>query len=320
MHNKIKHLLYIIKKMINEDFPIEENSTIKDLNIKDEISNILKQKKKNHLIGKEVVNKLDSKIKKERLLLQLIQEYNFHKKDQKDKEENLIDVTTKREHFQNNLKATIHFHNQIKEQVGEFLEEIEICENKIKELNNERDNITSTSFSLMQKKSEEKKNLQKQITEIEGKINQQIDLINNLNKKYEDLVKQKENEEKNLMSQDKLNIERYNSLYKRYKDMLNKYNIYEQEEDNKLSNDLEITKKAYEDNLLKEDLKIKLTEEKIKNEFLQKNMDYISNKVNLVTKDENANLLKMSGFKKYLSPKTNASTIYSTTIGNNSKY
>jgi hypothetical protein len=228
--------------MINEDFPIEENSTIKDLNIKDEISNILKQKKKNHLIGKEVVNKLDSKIKKERLLLQLIQEYNFHKKDQKDKKENLIDVTTKREHFQNNLKATIHFHNQIKEQVGEFLEEIEICENKIKELNNERDNITSTSFSLMQKKSEEKKNLQKQITEIEGKINQQIDLINNLNKKYEDLVKQKENEEKNLMSQDKLNIERYNSLYKRYKDMLNKYNIYEQEEDNKLSNDLEITK------------------------------------------------------------------------------
>ena len=164
----------------------------------------------------------------------------------------------------------------------------------------------------MQKKSEEKKNLQKQITEIEGKINQQIDLINNLNKKYEDLVKQKENEEKNLMSQDKLNIERYNSLYKRYKDMLNKYNIYEQEEDNKLSNDLEITKKAYEDNLLKEDLKIKLTEEK--------NMDYISNKVNLVTKDENVNLIKMSGFKKYLSPKTNASTIYSTTIGNNSKY
>ena len=122
------------------------------------------------------------------------------------------------------------------------------------------------------------------------------------------------------MSQDKLNIERYNSLYKRYKDMLNKYNIYEQEEDNKLSNDLEITKKAYEDNLLKEDLKIKLTEEKIKNEFLQKNMDYISNKVNLVTKDENVNLIKMSGFKKYLSPKTNASTIYSTTIGNNSKY
>ena len=303
--------------MINEDFPIEENSTIKDLNIKDEISNILKQKKKNHLIGKEVVNKLDSKIKKERLLLQLIQEYNFHKKDQKDKEENLIDVTTKREHFQNNLKATIHFHNQIKEQVGEFLEEIEICENKIKELNNERDNITSTSFSLMQKKSEEKKNLQKQITEIEGKINQQIDLINNLNKKYEDLVKQKENEEKNLMSQDKLNIERYNSLYKRYKDMLNKYNIYEQEEDNKLSNDLEITKKAYEDNLLKEDLKIKLTEEKIKNEFLQKNIDDISNKVNLISNNENMNnLIKMNGFKK----KTNASTIYSTTIGNNSKY
>ena len=115
-------------------------------------------------------------------------------------------------------------------------------------------------------------------------------------------------------------IERYNKLYKRYSDLLNKFNMYENEEDNKFNNEIAITKKAYEDYLYKEDLKIKLTEEKIKNEFLQKNMDYISNKVNLVTKDENANLLKMSGFKKYLSPKTNASTIYSTTIGNSSKY
>jgi len=67
-------------------------------------------------------------------------------------------------------------------------------------------------------------------------------------------------------------------------------------------------------------LKIKLTEEKIKNEFLQKNIDDISNKVNLISNNENMNnLIKMNGFKKN-EPKTNVSTIYSTTVGNYSKY
>ena len=303
---------------LKEDLSIEENE--KNINIKNEISELLKQKKKNHLIGKENVNQLDTKIRKERLILQLLRDCRYYEKDEKEKEDNLAEITTKREKFKDNLNSTIKYHNEIKEQLCDYLEEIEMYENKLNELNKERENIVSSSFSLMQKKSEEKINYQKEISETTFKIEQQDVLIKNLNERIDNLENQKENEKKKLMQREIQDIERYNKLYKRYSDLLNKYNMIENEEDNKFNTEMAITKKAYEDYLYKEDLKIKLTEEKIKNEFLQKNIDDISNKVNLISNNENLNnLIKMNGFKKN-EPKTNVSTIYSTTVGNYSKY
>ena len=303
---------------LKEDLSIEENE--KNINIKNEISELLKQKKKNHLIGKENVNQLDTKIRKERLILQLLRDCRYYEKDEKEKEDNLAEITTKREKFKDNLNSTIKYHNEIKEQLCDYLEEIEMYENKLNELNKERENIVSSSFSLMQKKSEEKINYQKEISETTFKIEEQDKLIKDLNERIENLENQKENEKKKLMQREIQDIERYNKLYKRYSDLLNKFNMYENEEDNKFNNEIAITKKAYEDYLYKEDLKIKLTEEKIKNEFLQKNIDDISNKVNLISNNENMNnLIKMNGFKKN-EPKTNVSTIYSTTVGNYSKY
>jgi hypothetical protein len=302
----------------NENSAIQEKE--ENLNIKNEICDLLKQKKKNHLIGKENVNQLDTKIRKERLILQLIRDCRYYEKDEKEKEDNLIEVTTKRERFKDNLKSTIKYHNELKEQLCDYLEEIQSYENKLNELNKERENIVSSSFSLMQKKAEEKLNYQKEISETTFKIEQQDVLIKNLNERIDNLENQKENEKKKLMQKEIQDIERYNKLYKRYSDLLNKLNMYENEEDNKFNNEIAITKKAYEDYLYKEDLKIKLTEEKIKNEFLQKNIDDISNKVNLISNNENMNnLIKMNGFKKN-EPKTNVSTIYSTTVGNYSKY
>ncbi len=303
---------------LKEDLSITENE--ENINIKNEISELLKQKKKNRLIGKDNVNQLDTKIRKERLILQLIRDCRYYEKDEKEKEDNLIEVSTKRERFKDNLKSTVKYHNELKEQLYDYLEEIESHENKLNELNKERENIVSSSFSLMQKKAEEKLNYQKEISETTFKIEQQDVLIKNLNERIDNLENQKENEKKKLMQREIQDIERYNKLYKRYSDLLNKFNMYENEEDNKFNNEIAITKKAYEDYLYKEDLKIKLTEEKIKNEFLQKNIDDISNKVNLISNNENMNnLIKMNGFKKN-EPKTNVSTIYSTTVGNYSKY
>ena len=303
---------------LKEDLSITENE--ENINIKNEISELLKQKKKNRLIGKDNVNQLDTKIRKERLILQLIRDCRYYEKDEKEKEDNLIEVSTKRERFKDNLNSTVKYHNELKEQLYDYLEEIESHENKLNELNKERENIVSSSFSLMQKKAEEKLNYQKEISETMCKIEQQDELIKSLNERIRNLENQKENEKKKLMQKELQDIERYNKLYKRYSDLLNKYNMIENEEDNKFNTEMAITKKAYEDYLYKEDLKIKLTEEKIKNEYLQKNIDDISNKVNLISHNENLNnIIKMDGFKK-LEPKTNVSTIYSTTVGNYSKY
>ena len=152
----------------NENSAIQEKE--ENLNIKNEICDLLKQKKKNHLIGKENVNQLDTKIRKERLILQLIRDCRYYEKDEKEKEDNLAEITTKREKFKDNLNSTIKYHNEIKEQLCDYLEEIEMYENKLNELNKERENIVSSSFSLMQKKAEEKLNYQKEISETICKI------------------------------------------------------------------------------------------------------------------------------------------------------
>jgi len=300
---------------LKDDLPIEENRE-ENLNIKEEITGLLKIKKKNHLIGKENINQLDNKIRKERLILQLLKDCRYYEKDEKDKENNLNEVTSKRENFQNNLKNTIKFQSELKDQLHDYLNEIGVYENKLKDLNDERKNMISSSFSLMEKKKEEKLNYQKEIYEISFKIEKQDEIIKNLNDKIEKLENQREKEKENFIERELNDMENYNNLLKRYHEMLNNYNIYEAEEENKNNNDLAITKKAYEDYLIKEDLKIKLTEEKIRNELLQKNIDDISNKVHLISKEENIHPIKINEFQKNIGTKTNGSTIYSTTVGN----
>ena len=62
------------------------------------------------------------------------------------------------------------------------------------------------------------------------KIEQQDELIKSLNERIRNLENQKENEKKKLMQKEIQDIERYNKLYKRYSDLLNKYNMIENEE------------------------------------------------------------------------------------------
>ena len=128
------------------------------------------------------------------------------------------------------------------------------------------------------------------------------------------MKKQKDDEENKFMQEETKEIDKYNKLFKKYRELLTKYNIYEKEEDNDNENDLALARRAYEGNLLKEDLKMRLTEAKLKNELLKKNFDEIVNKVNLISKsDNNTSSIIINSFKKNLGPQTNISTINSTT-------
>ena len=51
----------------SQEIPVEDNNKTK-INIKETISELLKKKKKNRLLGKELINKLDLKIKKDNLI------------------------------------------------------------------------------------------------------------------------------------------------------------------------------------------------------------------------------------------------------------
>jgi hypothetical protein len=288
----------------SQEIPVEDNNKTK-INIKETISELLKKKKKNRLLGKELINKLDLKIKKDSLILQLKKDYKYYEMLEKIKQLNLEDIILKREDIEENLNSARDYNSSLREEMHEFVKGLDLYEDKIKELQNERENIYSSTYSTLKKKTEEKLELEKKLSDVSKQINQQKELIKNMDIRYQSLKKQKDKEEDKLMKQEAIDIDKYNKLFKKYREMLTKYNLYEKEEDNNHNNDLAISRKIYEENLLNEELKMKLTEAKLKNESLQKNIDDISTKVSLIYKDE-----INSKFK------TIESTINSTNIGN----
>lgn len=288
----------------SQEIPVEDNNKTK-INIKETISELLKKKKKNRLLGKELINKLDLKIKKDSLILQLKKDYKYYEMLEKIKQLNLEDIILKREDIEENLNSARDYNSSLREEMHEFVKGLDLYEDKIKELQNERENIYSSTYSTLKKKNEEKLELEKKLSDVSKQIKQQKELIKNMDIRYQSLKKQKDKEEDKLMKQEAIDIDKYNKLFKKYREMLTKYNLYEKEEDNNHNNDLAISRKIYEENLLNEELKMKLTEAKLKNESLQKNIDDISTKVSLIYKDE-----INSKFK------TIESTINSTNIGN----
>ena len=304
----------------SQEFPTDENDNKSEINFKEQISNALKHKKNARLLGKELINKVDSKIKKSSLILQLRRDCKYFELQKRIKEYNLTEISSKREDYENNIQEVYQFHNQLREEMKDFVSGIDLYDKKVNELENERENILSSSYSIIEKKANEKIQLQNKLNDISSKLNQQLEILKSNEIRFDSLKKQKDDEENKFMQEETKEVDKYNKLFKKYRDLLTKYNIYEKEEDNDNENDLALTRRAYEGNLMKEDLKIKLTEAKLKNELLKKNFDDIVSKVNLVSKsDNNTSSIIINSFKKNLGPQTNISTINSTTIGNNSK-
>ena len=287
--------------------------------IKEQISDVLKQKKITRIKGKEVLNKLDSKIKKDKLILQLKKDCKFHKEEEKKKLRNLTEVTLSKEEYEKNKIIAEEFFHDIKNLLGEFGSKLDFYEKKITELKNERNNILTSSNSILEKKSNDKYYLDKQNNEINSKIKKQITILDDLNKRVENIEKKKEDEKKVLIGKENKDMDKYNKLFKKYREMLTKYNVYEKEENENEKDEMAKSRKEYEENLIKEDLKMKLNEAKQKNINLKKNLEEITNKVEAVSKEESIiinpkPILDLNKERK----RTNilsGSTVHSTTAG-----
>ena len=296
-----------------------ENNNNNYYEIKEQISDVLKQKKKTRIKGKEVLNKVDNKIKKDKLILQLKKDCKFHKEEEKKKLRNLTEVTLSKEEYEKNKIIAEEFFHDIKNLLGEFGEKLNFYEKKITELKNERNNILTSSNSILEKKSNDKYYLDKQNNEINSKIKKQITILDDLNKRVENIEKQKEDEEKVLIGKENKDMDKYNKLFKKYREMLTKYNVYEKEETENEKDEIAKSRKEYEENLIKEDLKMKLNEAKQKNINLKKNLEEITNKVDSLSKEESiilnpSPILDLNKDRK----RTNiisGSTVHSTTAG-----
>ena len=296
-----------------------ENNNNNYYEIKEQISDVLKQKKITRIKGKEVLNKVDNKIKKDKLILQLKKDCKFHKEEEKKKLRNLTEVTLSKEEYEKNKMIAEDFFHDIKKYLGEFGGKLDSYEKKIKELKNERNNILTSSNSILEKKSNDKYLLDKQKNEINSKIKKQIAILDDLNKRVENIEKKKEDEKKVLVGKENKDLDKYNKLFKKYREMLTKYNVYEKEESENEKDEIAKSRKEYEDNLIKEDLKMKLNEAKQKNINLKKNLEEITNKVDSLSKEESiiinpSPILDLNKDRK----RTNiisGSTVHSTTAG-----
>ena len=303
-------------------FSQEQKTLTENINneeIKEQISDALKQKKKARIIGKEVVNKLDNQIKKDKLIFQLRKDCKFHEVEKKTKINNLNYVNLTRENCEKNKLDAGEFFKNIKKYLGEFGKKLDNFEQKINELKDERKNILSSSYSILEKKSNDKFELEKKKEEINSKIKKKIAIIDDINKRYNTFKKQLEDEQKILMVEENKEIDKYNKLFKRYRELLTKYNIYEKEEKDD-NDEISKSRKTYEDNLVKEDLRMKLTEAKQKNLNLKKNLEEINNKIESISRDESIIINHpVSSFKRKLNknyPPINSGSTVNTTTGN----
>ena len=285
--------------------------------IKEQISAALKQKKKTRIIGKEVVNKLDNKIKKDKLIFQLRKDCRHHEDEKKSKINNLNFVNLTRENCEKSKSDAGEFFKDVKKYLGEFGKKIDNFEQKINELNVERKNIFSSSYSILEKKANDKYELEKKKEEINSKIKKQLTIIDDINKRYDTFKKQLEDEEKVLLAEENKEIDKYNKLFKRYRELLTKYNIYEQEGKDDNNDDISKSRKTYEDNLVKEDLRMKLTDAKQKNLNLKKSLEEINSKIESVSRDESIIINQpVSSFKRRLNknnPPINSGSTFNTT-------
>ena len=272
---------------------------------------LLNHKKKVSLLGKEVVNILDSKINKDNLNLELNKDLNYYSNLAKQKEENFNTVANLTKEIIKNLNSSIDYQNYLNEIFHDFVLEINEYERQIAVLIKEKNDIIFSSNELLKEKEIENQELKNNLNTINNKINNISTEVNDLNEKLKHLTEDKENEEKNFLKIESEQIEKYNKIFKKYKNMLNKYNIYENDEIENEHNEKISNKLAFENNVEKENLKMKIYEAKLHNEILQKNLETLNNKINLLSCNNEFNYKKDKFNPKSKRMSTTSTGLYS---------
>jgi chromosome segregation ATPase len=248
--------------------------------IQNTVTSILSLKKQNRFLCLDTLSKMRSNSRKEQLILSLKRDLDYYTKEVTKRENNLAVISQKRFEAEENKNEVELYCAQLREQLKDFVDQVDYYESEITKLNEQRLTMATSSTALKEYKREEKLKLENQLKEMQDKIDTQISKINLIETQFNDHIELRDKEKRNLIEQENKDVEKHNFLFKKYREMLSKYNVYEQEEDNQEINDIHAVRKEYETNLAKEELNIKITEARLKNEILQKELHEITTKYN----------------------------------------
>ena len=191
--------------------------------------------------------------------------------------------------FKKNFEDIYIYKVNLTRELKDFIILLEEYEETEKELIKERKLIKQSNEDIIKYKLEEQMKLHKELNKLNEDLDKQNLTLNELNSILKNSLVLNENNLKNLQNEELKYNERLETLEKSYKRLMYKYNYYEDIINNE-------RKKLYiDDNKLdkeeRNEADIKLKEEILKNNYLQKVINDIKKKMKQI-QDNNSNFIK----------------------------
>lgn len=219
--------------------------------------NALKQMKKaNHLQSQDTLSKMISKQDKEKIIIDLRLELSYLKELQQCHQANLdyihsIVLTAEKNHSEIN-----QYCSSLRAELKEFIDKIDWYESKISSLKEECEQLKRTNEAIISLKQTEHIQLETEHKKILDKINEQLFKIKCMKEEYQTQDSRKKKEKKELMEKEAKDIQQYNNFFKLHRDMLNHFNVYEQDDDASNLVELKTQRRIYRENIQKEELRM----------------------------------------------------------------
>lgn len=217
--------------------------------------NALKQmKKSNHLLSQDTLNKLISKTDKEKIIMDLKVELQYLQALQSNYQSNLDVINSTGKETEKNHSEISIYCACLRDELKEFVHQIDLYEDKIFSLKEESDQLKRGNESITSQKQSEQIQLEAEYKKICNKINEEAFKLKCIKEEYHVHKSRRIGEKQKLIEKEAKDVEKYLSLFKQYKSMTNKYNVYEQDDEASNFVELKTQRKIYKENIEKEEL------------------------------------------------------------------
>ena len=144
------------------------------------------------------------------------------------KQANFKSISELRKQSENNHIEIQNYCQSLREELKDFVEQVETFENEIENLKKRRQQIIKTSEAVIAQKQTEHTKLEEQLFKIDYRIEKQIDDINKIKITFTENVQDKENKFQQYTKEENREIDKHNSLLSKFNELTQKYNLYKE--------------------------------------------------------------------------------------------
>ena len=272
---------------------VRNKSNFSTININSNKKNTLKREN-------SLTFKLKNKINKESLIMELRQELKYHIKFNYIYKSLLKKIIQLKDLVKDNKEQVENNTNALKETFKDRFDIIDNYEKTIKLLELEKKELITSSTEIIKMRENTHKNLLKQFSEIQEQNDEQRQKIDGLTKNITLLEYKKSHINDELQTQLNLEERKYEKNLRLYKSLMRKYEYYLEEYNTYIKSGNEITKVDVKINdytnakntLIEEDLDIELNEQLLRKKNLMDNINELKIKIKILEDKQKEDKLK----------------------------